>query len=145
MVEFDEANDVATATAAIAVEQVFVGVNEKAGLMVGVVAHGPVGLPADDPGHLRDTGGIFVGRVPQSARTLEPHLVHGVVQRCARRNHGNTVVGELRAHGTPLGRRPSAICRSGRPCASDATRYSSKASLSKGPRNPEPGKWIVPG
>src|SRR5438105_2956293 len=36
MVEFDEANDVATATAAIAVEQVFVGVNEKAGLMVGV-------------------------------------------------------------------------------------------------------------
>jgi hypothetical protein len=34
MVEFDEANDVATATAAIAVEQVFVGVNEKAGLMV---------------------------------------------------------------------------------------------------------------
>ena len=36
MVELDEANDVAAATAALAVEQVFAGVNEKAGLMVGV-------------------------------------------------------------------------------------------------------------
>src|SRR6266566_3493409 len=36
MVEFDKANDVATATAAIAVEQVFVGVNKEAWLMVGV-------------------------------------------------------------------------------------------------------------
>src|ERR1700730_672170 len=36
MVEFDEANDVAAAAATIAVEQVLAGVNEKAGLMVGV-------------------------------------------------------------------------------------------------------------
>ena len=36
MIEFDEANDVAAATATIAVEQVLAGVNEKAGLMIGV-------------------------------------------------------------------------------------------------------------
>ena len=36
MVEIDEANDVATATATIAMEQVFAGINEKAGLPVGV-------------------------------------------------------------------------------------------------------------
>ena len=95
-----------------------------------VVAHGPVGLPADDSRHLRDAGRVPAGCFSQPARTLKPHLVHGVVQRCARRNHGGTVFRELRAHGTPLGRRTCAICCSGRPCASDATRCGSKARLS---------------
>src|SRR5258708_853663 len=54
-----------------------------------VVAHGPVGLPADDSRHLRDAVSVSVACFPQPTRTLEPHLVHhGVVQRCARRNHG---------------------------------------------------------
>ena len=50
------------------------------------------------------------------ARTLEPHLVHGVVQCCARRHHGSTVFGELRAQRTPVGRRLGAFHCSGRPC-----------------------------
>src|ERR1700732_1057422 len=53
MVEFDEANDVATAMAAIAVEQVLAGVNEKAGLMVGVQRTKPQeAAEADGPGLL---------------------------------------------------------------------------------------------
>src|SRR5262245_5313191 len=65
--------------------------------------HGPVGLPADDSPNLRDAGSVSVACFPQAARTLEPHLVLGVVQRCARRNNGGTVPGELRAHGALLG------------------------------------------
>jgi len=68
----------------------------------------------------------------QPARTLEPHLVHGVVQHCARRNHGSAIFGELRAHRTPLGRRPGAICCCGCPRTPDATRCGSKSRLSKG-------------
>src|ERR1700674_2934285 len=53
MVEFDEGNDVTTATAALTVEQVFVGVNEKAGLMVGVQRTKPQeAAEADGPGLL---------------------------------------------------------------------------------------------
>lgn len=36
VIEFGETNHVAAATTAVAIEQVFVGVNEKAGLVVGV-------------------------------------------------------------------------------------------------------------
>src|SRR5260370_40646094 len=97
-----------------------------------VVAHGPVGLPTDDSRHLRDAVSVSVACFPQPTRTLEPHLVHGVVQRCARRNHGGTVLGELRAHGTPLGRRPGALCCSGRSCAADATRWGCDGRLSEG-------------
>ena len=63
-----------------------------------VVAHGSLvlhaALPPDASWGLRDAGGISVGCKPQSARTLEPHLVHGVVERCAQRNHGSAVSGE---------------------------------------------------
>ena len=53
MIEFDEANDVAPATATIAVEQVLVRVNEKAGLMVGVQRTQPQkAAGADGPGLL---------------------------------------------------------------------------------------------
>src|SRR5262245_52023733 len=96
-----------------------------------IVARRPVGLPADDSRHLRDAGRVSVGCFPQPACTLEPHLVHGVVQHCARRNNGSTIFGELRAHRTPLGRRPGAICCSGCPRAPDATRCGSKALLSR--------------
>src|SRR5882724_7308832 len=45
-----------------------------------VVAHRPFGLPEDDSGPLRDAGGISVACESQAAGTLEPYLVHGVVQ-----------------------------------------------------------------
>ena len=37
------------------------------------------------------------------AAIVEPHLVHGVVQCCARRNHGSTVCGKLGAQRTLWG------------------------------------------
>ena len=77
----------------------------------------------------------------------KPYLVHGLVQRCARRNHGSAIVGELRAYGTPLGRRPGAICCSGCPRAPDATRCGNKARLSQGidNRSHVSGEWIASG
>jgi hypothetical protein len=72
------------------------------------LAHGrAVALPADDSGRICDAGRISAGCQPQPASTLEPHLVHGVVQRCARRHHGRTVSNEPRAHRTPSSPRHS--------------------------------------
>ena len=41
-------------------------------------------LSPDDSGCVCDAGRVSVDCEPQSARKLEPHLVHGVVQRCTR-------------------------------------------------------------
>lgn len=51
-------------------------------------------LSADDSGGLRNSGRISADREPQPARTPEPHLVHRVVQRGARRHYGRAGVGE---------------------------------------------------
>jgi len=101
-------------------------------------------LSSDDSGCLCDAGGFSVNCQPQTARTFEPHLVHGVVQFCARRNHGSAGFGEPRAQGTPLGRRPGCIRFSSCPCASDGTRCGGKARL-KGGQTDEPGiqhAWV---
>jgi hypothetical protein len=53
MIEFGEANDVAAAAAAVAVEEIFVGVEQKAGLVVGVQRTQPQeAAEADGPGLL---------------------------------------------------------------------------------------------
>lgn len=54
-----------------------------------VVAHGTLGLLADDSGGLRDAWSIFAHRQPETARTPKPDTVHGVVEYRARRNHGH--------------------------------------------------------
>src|SRR5271166_2338126 len=59
-----------------------------------VMAHRTVRLSTDDPRHLRHVGRFSVGRQPQTSRPLEPHLVYGMVQRCARRDHGCAVCGQ---------------------------------------------------
>jgi Peptidase family M50 len=60
-------------------------------------------LPADDSRGLRNAGRVSVDCEPQSARTLEPYLVHGVVERSARGHYGSAGSGELRPKRTPLG------------------------------------------
>ena len=60
-------------------------------------------LPSDDSGRVRDIGCLSVDREPQPARKLESYLVHGVVQRCARWNHGSTSSGKPGADSTSLG------------------------------------------
>ena len=53
VIEFGEANHVAAAAAAVAVEQILVGVNQKAGLVVGVQRTQPQeAAEADGPGLL---------------------------------------------------------------------------------------------
>ena len=60
-----------------------------------VVAHRPhPTLSPDDSECLCDAGDFSVDCQPQTAGTLEPHLVHGVVQRGARCSHGSPVSGE---------------------------------------------------
>ena len=45
---------------------------------------------------LYPTLGVFsLDCQPQAARTLEPHLVHGMVEHRARGNHGRAVFGKL--------------------------------------------------
>ena len=39
-------------------------------------------------------GRFSVGRQPQTSCPLEPHLVYGMVQHCARRDHGCAVCGQ---------------------------------------------------
>src|SRR5215472_8770635 len=60
-------------------------------------------LSADDSWRLCDIGCFSVDRKPKPARKPESYLVHGVVQRRARRNHGGTSLGEPRANRPPLG------------------------------------------
>ena len=105
MVEFDEANHVATATTAIAVEQVFVGVHEKARLMVGVQrtkphqsaeAEGPRRLPIVRLQILQQRNLLFqfiegsashgllasIGRIRQTAPRSQARMV-GVRRKCS--------------------------------------------------------------
>ncbi len=67
-------------------------------------------------------GRVSVDCEPQSARALKPYLVHGMVQRRARSNHGSTGFGEPGPNCTPLGRCPGTTCFRCSPCVSDATR-----------------------
>jgi Family of unknown function (DUF6632) len=55
--------------------------------------------------------------------------LNGVVQHCARRNHGRPGFDQLRAQRSPLGRRPGALCCSGRFGVSDTTRRGGKGRL----------------
>lgn len=63
----------------------------------------PATLPTDNPEALCDIGCFSLNREPQSPPTFESNLVHGVVQRCAWHNHGDTGFGEPRAHRTSVG------------------------------------------
>ena len=56
-----------------------------------VVAHGQShsALSPDDSECLCDAGDLSVDCQPQTSSTLEPHLVHGVVQRRTRCSHGS--------------------------------------------------------
>ena len=68
-------------------------------LAVGLVmAHRPIGLPADDSGDLRHAGGIPVDRIPRSALSPKPDLVYGLVERGARCNHGSAISPKSRTH-----------------------------------------------
>ena len=60
-------------------------------------------LSADDTWRLCDVGYFSVDCKPKPAREPEPYLVHGVVHRSARRNHGCTSFGEPRADRSSLG------------------------------------------
>src|SRR5262249_13241469 len=76
-----------------------------------VVAFGAVSplapLSADDTWSLRDTGYFSVDGKPQSACEPEPYLVHGVVQHCARCNHGRPGTRKPGPDWTSCGRCPS--------------------------------------
>src|SRR5215467_8016149 len=99
-------------------------------LAIGVVmAHWslaqPAALPADDSRGLRDAGRVSVDCEPQPTPTLEPHLVHRVVHRCTRCNHGSPGAGKRGPNCTPLGRRSgTAYCR-GLPSISHPARHDS--------------------
>ena len=95
-----------------------------------VVAHGPhSALSPDDSECLCDAGDLSVDCQPQTSRKLEPHLVHGMVQRGTRCSHGSAGSGEPRAHRAPLGRRPGTISCGRCPCVSDAARCGSRSPL----------------
>ena len=70
---------------------------------LGVAHRRSLRLPPDDSGDLRDAWRIPRNCIPEPPCTSQPHLVHGVVERCAWRDHGGASAYEHRAHGTPLG------------------------------------------
>src|SRR5262249_30663600 len=107
-------------------------VHQAVAVWLGVAyGRGAAALPADDPGRLRDAGGLSAAGQPPSARPREPHPVHGVVQRGARRHYGRAGAGASRPPRPSLGRRPDALPGGGGPGASTATRRGSKVCLIK--------------
>src|SRR5262249_20124127 len=76
-----------------------------------VVAHGPPhsALSPNDSGGICDPGGLSFVCEPETAGTLEPDLVHGVVERSTRCSDGGAGSRQLRAHRAPVGRCPGDI------------------------------------
>src|SRR6266849_10929567 len=85
MIEFDKANHITATTATVAVKQVFVGVNEKAGLVVGVQRTQPQkAAEADRPGLLPTMGLQIVQQRNLLFQLVESLATHGLLASSGR-------------------------------------------------------------
>src|SRR5215831_12118460 len=66
---------------------IYIGYSLALGLGLGT---GTFALPDDDPWSVCDAGRVFAHRLKKSLRSQEPHLVHRMVERGSRGNHGRS-------------------------------------------------------
>jgi hypothetical protein len=74
----------------------------------------------DDRRRLRDAGRVFDLGIEKSRCPQEHYLVHGVVERRARDDHGRPVLQRRRGTRTSLGRRARTVLGCDHPCRIDA-------------------------
>jgi hypothetical protein len=85
MIEFGETNYVTAATAAVTVEQIFVGVDEKAGLVVGVQRAQPQeAAEADGPSLLPTMCLQILQQRYLLFQFIECHAIHGLLASIGR-------------------------------------------------------------
>src|SRR5215467_10166385 len=85
------------------------------------MAYGPqFTLSPDDSGCVCHIGSVSVDCQSKPAREFESHLVHSVVQRSARRNHGSSGADKPGPNWTPFWGRPGPTSGGGGPCIFNA-------------------------
>src|SRR6516165_10338006 len=83
---------------------------------------GTFALSHDDHRSVRDAGRVFAHRRKKSLRSQEPHLVHRVVERGSRGDHGGSGPQRPGRARSSAGRCASAYSRGDRTCSVDAAR-----------------------